>query len=127
LARLSHPVLVRGFGAVPEGRFPHLVLEFLEGPTLDALLEQQGPLALEQLLPLGLHVASALHYLAGEGIVHLDVKPSNVVMGAPPRLIDLSVAHTLEEAARLRVRVGTEAYMAPEQRSADGRVSPATD
>jgi serine/threonine protein kinase len=127
LARLAHPVLVRGFGAVAEGRFPHLVLEFLEGPTLDALLERQGPLALEQLLPLGLHVASALHYLAGEGIVHLDVKPSNVVMGAPPRLIDLSVARTLAEAAQINVPIGTDAFMAPEQCSPDGRVGPATD
>ena len=58
------------------------------------------PLALEQLLPLGLHVASALHYLAAEGVVHLDVKPSNIVMGGPPRLIDLSVARTVDEAAR---------------------------
>ena len=59
------------------------VLEHLEGPTLDELLDAHGPLALEQLLPLGLHVASALHYLAAEGVVHLDVKPSNIVMGAP--------------------------------------------
>ena len=83
-----------------EGRFPHLVLEHLDGPTLDELLARGGPLALEQFLPLGLHVASALHYLAGEGIVHLDVKPSNIVMGGPPRLIDLAVARTLAEAAR---------------------------
>jgi serine/threonine protein kinase len=73
-----------------------------------------GRLALEQLLPLGLHVASALHYLAAEGIVHLDVKPDNVVMGAPPRLIDLSVSRTITEAARLRHPTGTDAYMAPE-------------
>ncbi len=58
-----------------------------------------APLALEQVLPLALHVASALHYLAAEGVVHLDVKPSNIVMGAPPRLIDLSVARTFAEAA----------------------------
>ena len=38
LARLAHPVVVRGFGAVLDGRFPHLVLEHLEGPTLDELL-----------------------------------------------------------------------------------------
>jgi serine/threonine protein kinase len=127
LQRLAHPVVVRSFGAVLDGRFPHLVLEHLDGPTLDELLRREGSLALEQLLPLGLHIASALHYLAGEGIVHLDVKPSNVVMGAPPRLIDLSVAHTVEEAAKLRAPVGTDAYMAPEQRAADGRVGPPTD
>jgi serine/threonine protein kinase len=127
LARLAHPVVVRGFGAVPGGRFPHLVLEHLDGPTLDELLDRGGALALEQLLPLGLHVASALHYLAAEGVVHLDVKPSNVVMGGPPRLIDLSVARTTEEAARLRSPIGTDAYMAPEQAAPDGRVGPPTD
>ncbi len=51
------------------------MLEHLDGPTLDELLQRHGPLALEQLLPLGLHVASALHYMAAEGVVHLDVKP----------------------------------------------------
>ena len=103
------------------------MLEHLEGPTLDELLRRDGTLALEQLLPLALHVASALHYMAAEGVVHLDVKPSNVVMGAPPRLIDLSVARTLEQAAKLRSPIGTDAYMAPEQRAPDGRLGPPTD
>src|SRR3954451_19670393 len=92
VGRLAHPVVVRGFGAVTGGRFPHLLLEHLEGPTLAELIEAHGALAPEQLLPLGLHVASALHYLAAEAVVHLDVKPTNIVMGAPPRVIDLSVA-----------------------------------
>ncbi len=127
LQRLAHPVVVRSFGAVTEGKFPHLVLEHLDGPTLDELLAQQGPLALEQLLPLALHVASALHYLAAEGVVHLDVKPSNVVMGGPPRLIDLSVARTLEQAASERSPIGTDSYMAPEQRAPDGRLGPPAD
>ena len=127
LQRLAHPVVVRGFGAEAGGPFPHLVLEHLDGPTLDELLAQGGPLAIEQLLPLGLHVASALHYLAGEGIVHLDVKPSNIVMGGPPRLIDLSVARPVAEAAALRSPIGTDAFMAPEQCEPDGRIGPATD
>jgi serine/threonine protein kinase len=114
LDRLGHPVLVRGFDAVLRGRFPHLLIEHLEGPTLWELLDAGRGLSLEQLLPLGLHVASALHYLAGEGMVHLDVKPDNVVMGAPPRLIDLSVTRTVADAARLRHPTGTDAYMAPE-------------
>jgi eukaryotic-like serine/threonine-protein kinase len=127
LERLAHPVVVRSFGAVTAGRFPHLVLEHLDGPTLAELLQQQGALALEQLLPLALHVASALHYLANEGVVHLDVKPSNVVMGGPPRLIDLSVARTLEQAAAVRTPIGTDSFMAPEQREPDGRLGPPTD
>jgi serine/threonine protein kinase len=127
LARLAHPVLVRAFGADLDGRFPHLVLEHLEGPTLAELIAGHGALALEQLLPLGLHVASALHYLAAEDILHLDVKPSNVVMGAPPRLIDLSVARTRAEAERVRAPLGTDAYMAPEQCAPDGRIGPPAD
>jgi serine/threonine protein kinase len=128
LARLSHPVIVRGFDVVTEGRHPHLLVEHLEGPTLRELIERDGALAPEQALPLGLHAASALHYLAAEGMVHLDVKPENIVMGAPPRLIDFSVARPLAAAARLRGPVGTDAYMAPEQCDrAHGTIGPPTD
>jgi eukaryotic-like serine/threonine-protein kinase len=140
LARLGHPVVVRGFDAVLRGRFPHLLIEHLEGPTLHELLDERGGdeaagrgsgrgLPLEQLLPLGLHIASALHYLAGEGMVHLDVKPENIVMGAPPRLIDLSVARTVAEAAALRHPTGTDAYMAPElcAAGAAGPIGPPAD
>lgn len=56
-----------------------------------------------------------LHYLAGEGVVHLDVKPTNVIMAATPRLIDLSVARTLDQLGEITRPVGTDAYMAPEQ------------
>ena len=115
LARISHPVVVRGFDTAGGGPFPHLLLEHLEGPTLQALLDRHGPVGLEQLLPLGMHVAAALHYLAREGVVHLDVKPDNLVMGAPPRLIDFSVSRSLASAARLKKPVGTDQYMAPEQ------------
>jgi eukaryotic-like serine/threonine-protein kinase len=115
LERFAHPVLVRGFGAVVEGARPHLVLEHLEGPTLRRLLKKYGPLPLEQLLPLGLHVSAALHYLSTEGIVHLDVKPSNIVMGAPPRLIDMSIWRTQESARKSSGGMGTRLYMAPEQ------------
>jgi eukaryotic-like serine/threonine-protein kinase len=127
LARLAHPIVVRGFGAVTEGPFPHLLLEHLEGPTLAELLQADGPLALEQVLPLGLHLASALHYLNNQGVAHLDVKPSNVVMGVPPRLIDLSVARTHAQAARVRTPIGTDAYMAPEQAAPDGRLGAPAD
>ena len=115
LDRLAHPVVVRSFDAVLEGDRPHVVLEHLDGPRLSTLLRRFGPLALDQLLPLGLEMCSALHYLSTESVVHLDVKPSNIIMGSPPRLIDLSIARTLDAAAELDHVVGTDAYLAPEQ------------
>jgi eukaryotic-like serine/threonine-protein kinase len=130
LERLSHPTIVRGFDAVLDGPYPHLLIEHLEGPTLPRVIRKGGPLPLQQALPLVLHVAAALHYMVGERMVHLDVKPDNIVMGVPPRLIDLSIACDLDRAARLRGPIGTDAYMAPEQcldRPADAAIGPASD
>lgn len=115
LGRLNHPVVVRSFGAVLEPPRPHVVLEYLEGPPLSTLIRKYGPLPMEQLLPLALQLCSALHYLSQEEIVHLDVKPRNIIMGAPPRLIDMSVARTFARAKRINGHVGTDLYMAPEQ------------
>jgi serine/threonine protein kinase len=115
LRRLAHPCLVRCFDAALEGRYPHVMLEHLEGPTLRRLIKQQTTIPLEQLLPLALHVAAVLQYMANEGFVHLDVKPSNIVMGVPPRLIDLSIAQSFESAAGIRHSLGTDPYMPPEQ------------
>src|SRR5918999_460337 len=64
LDRLSHPVLMRGFGADSKGPCPHVLVEHLEGPTLRRLVRRGGPLPLEQLLPLAAHVAAALSYMA---------------------------------------------------------------
>lgn len=127
--RLDHPVIVRAFDAGVEGPRPHFTLEHLEGPRLSTLLRRYGPLPLDQLLPLALQLSSALHYMHRVGMVHLDVKPKNIIMGGPPRLIDLSVAGTFEQAARLTVPAGTAGYMSPEQQYPDGRagVGPAAD
>ncbi|MDQ4049814.1 MAG: serine/threonine protein kinase, partial [Actinomycetota bacterium] len=129
LERLAHPVLLRGFDAVPEGDFPHVLVEHLEGPTLRRLIKRTGPLPAQQVLPLALHVAAALHYLAGEGMVHLDVKPENIIMGIPPRLIDFSLVQPLDRARRIKGWIGTRAYMPPEQCAPGeaGQIGPASD
>lgn len=115
LDRLAHPGLVRSLGGVLTGQRPHLVLEHIEGPRLSSLIRRHGALQPAQFLPLALHLCSVCHYLAAEGFVHLDIKPSNTIMAAPPRLIDLSVARTTSEASKLQSPVGTDPYMAPEQ------------
>jgi eukaryotic-like serine/threonine-protein kinase len=129
LQRLNHPVLVRGFDAVLEGPRPHIVLEHLEGPRLSTLLRKYGPLPMEQLLPLGIQLSSALYYMSECRMVHLDVKPRNIIMAAPPRLIDLSIAKSFEDAASLSGAIGTDAYMAPEQTDprTRGPIGPAAD
>jgi serine/threonine protein kinase len=129
LDQLSHPVLMRGFGADLEWPYPHVLVEHLEGPTLRRLIRRGGPVSLEQALPLALNIASAIHYLASEDWVHLDIKPDNLVMGIPPRLIDMSLARTVERARRITGYIGTNAYMPPEQclPGEAGEIGPASD
>jgi serine/threonine protein kinase len=60
--------------------------------------------------------------------VHLDVKPKNLIMGAPPRLIDLSIARSIEAARVITQPIGTDAFMAPEQcRPVPNRIGPPAD
>jgi eukaryotic-like serine/threonine-protein kinase len=114
LEATDHPRIVRSFGAELDGPRPHVVLEYLDGPRLSSLIRRHG-VVVEQLLPLALEVCSALHYLAARRIVHLDVKPRNIIMAESPRLIDLSLAMPLDEVGRISKPIGTDAYMAPEQ------------
>jgi eukaryotic-like serine/threonine-protein kinase len=115
LATVNHPVVVRGLRHDLEGARPHVVLEQIDGPRLSSLLRRHGRLPEQQYLPLGIEIAGSLHYLRRIGWTHLDIKPSNIIMGAPARLIDLSVARPIDDAAELDAEIGTDAYMAPEQ------------
>jgi serine/threonine protein kinase len=128
LSELNHPVIARLLRDGTDDERPHIVLEHVEGPRLSTLIRRFGPLETEQAAPLAVEVASALHYLHGLGVVHLDIKPKNLIMGAPPRVIDLSIARRFHDAASLTTPVGTDAYMAPEQAAPTlGLVGPAAD
>lgn len=115
LRSLNHPGIARLFAYDSEGERPYLVLENIDGPSLSSLISSYGHLPLHQLLPLGLELCSALHYLRHAGVCHLDLKPSNVIMGAPAKLIDFSIALDAKEAADLDHPIGSDEYMAPEQ------------
>ncbi len=93
LRRLAHPHLVRGFEVI-EGSPPVVVLETLGGETLAALIERrERRLSARELGYLGLHLCSAVGYLHRHGLLHLDLKPSNVIAEAGrAKVIDLSVA-----------------------------------
>jgi len=129
LATVNHPVVVRGLRHDLDGERPHVVLEQIDGPRLSSLLRRHGRLPEQQYLPLAIEVAGALHYLRRLGWTHLDIKPSNIIMGAPARLIDLSVARPIPDAADLTTEIGTDAYMAPEQCAPGrrGRPGPESD
>jgi serine/threonine protein kinase len=117
LISMSHPNLVRAY-AVHTAPRPALVLETLGGETLAHLVENGAkPLSPVELGHLGLQLGSALRYLHGRRILHLDLKPSNVIV-EPGRvkLIDLSHACPPGPAPAGR---GTWCYMAPEQARGD--------
>jgi serine/threonine protein kinase len=105
---------------------PVLILETLGGATLDALVAmRRRRLPAADLCFLGMHLASALHYLHGEGWLHLDLKPSNVVADRGRAVvIDLSLARRPGRAPRRGY--GTRGYLSPEQ-AAGGPLGPATD
>jgi len=128
LRSIQHPAIPRCFDAV-DGDRPHLAMELIEGPRLSTLIRRQRSLGPEQILPLALQACAAVHFLHSQQLVHLDVKPKNVVMAPSPMLIDLSIANTVERAATLRGPIGTDAYMAPEQCGVygHGAIGPAAD
>ncbi|MCA8926346.1 MAG: serine/threonine protein kinase, partial [Planctomycetes bacterium] len=120
-ARLRHPhvVGVRGSG-VHEG-VPYVVLDYVEGETLQARLDRQGPLPAAEVLRIGRALASALCHAHDHGVVHRDVKPENVLMDrrGQVRLSDFGLALDLESSnERLTLTghfLGTPGYWAPEQ------------
>ena len=115
LDRLEHPVLVRGLASVLEGPYPHLLLKYVNGANLKDVLEAEATLPTGEALDLAVDLLAAAEHLAQHEVVHLDIKPSNVVMTDPPRLIDLGAARSFEELEARRTPIGTAAYMAPEQ------------
>lgn len=128
-AGLRHPHLVTVYDVVPEGGAVLLVTEYVEGETLaDAL--RRGPLETERVVAVLRGVADALDHAHSRGIVHRDVKPANVLLGArgAVKLADLGIA-TAEDATRITRTggaLGTVAYMAPEQFE-PGPATPAVD
>lgn len=124
-SQLAHPGLVRFVRWSVEPPRPHLVFELVEAPTVEDHLEGSGPLSVPDVCLLGIRMLGALQYMHAIGVLHLDVKPANVTIGDPPRLLDLSLARA---GARVRLDrpTGTPAYMAPEQCRAES-VTPATD
>jgi serine/threonine protein kinase len=122
-ARLAHPGIVTLYEAAVDDEGAYLVSEFVRGTTLDRLLAE-GRLSDRDVVQIGIALCDALAHAHANGVIHRDVKPSNVLIPERPtspaglaRLTDFGVARVLGGDA-LTVTgdvIGTVAYMAPEQ------------
>jgi serine/threonine protein kinase len=133
-ARLQHPAIVTLYEAAVDDDGAYLVSELVRGRTLDQLLDK-GQLSDRDILRIAISLLDALAHAHDQGVIHRDVKPSNVLVPArrlseahPAKLTDFGVARVVGGDALTRTGdvVGTLAYMSPEQ--AEGReAGPAAD
>ena len=135
LARLQHNSIIQiiEFGSLANG-WPFLAMEYIEGPTLEQLLEP-GPLSIPSALVVLEQMALALHHAHANNVIHRDLKPSNVLVRSGDlhqvKLIDFGLARILDgDGERLtgdKQMIGSLTYMAPEQAEGAHDVTPAAD
>jgi serine/threonine-protein kinase len=122
-ARVSHPNVVGVHDVGVEEGVPYLVMELLSGETLDKRLAHEGTLAVETAVDLLLPICDAVDHAHRAGVIHRDVKPSNILLQqrddgtVTPKLVDFGVA-TLRERRLITGAlgpIGTPTYMSPEQ------------
>ncbi|MEO8541009.1 MAG: serine/threonine-protein kinase, partial [bacterium] len=117
-ALIDSPNVVRVLEFASDGGRPYIVTEFVDGPSLEAVL-QNGPMSSEAASNVGIGVANALAAASNRNIVHRDIKPANILMApdGTAKVTDFGIA-TLNQGSSLTVPgmfVGTAAYAAPEQ------------
>ncbi|MGH7495751.1 MAG: CHASE2 domain-containing serine/threonine-protein kinase [bacterium] len=124
---LNHPNIVTVYHADEAGPYSYLVMEFLEGKTLEEIIKAEGPLPLRRTLETLLPICDALQYAHQRGVVHRDLKPANIMCtgAGAVKLMDFGIAHILSSTLTQEgALLGTPSYMAPEQmlgEKVDGR------
>lgn len=123
-AALHHPNIVPVLDAGEDGGHPYMATAFVEGPTLAERLTQ-GPLPFAEAAQIIRDLAEALDHAHGQGVLHRDVKPANVILDRDgrPNLLDFGLAYRQDHGAELTHDgevLGTPAYLAPE--IATGRI-----
>jgi serine/threonine protein kinase len=137
IERLDHPNVVRGLGhgTLADGR-PYLLLEYIEGPSLREVLHERGALPPADMLAIFEPLCDALNVAHDAGLVHRDVKASNVILAPRPDgsirpvLLDFGLVKLVDQVGpgltSSRSMLGTPAAMAPEQMRGQ-QVDPRTD
>jgi eukaryotic-like serine/threonine-protein kinase len=123
--RLHHPGIVAVFdvGEHPETKDPYIVLEYVDGESLNRILHREKKLALSRALKLAEEIADALDYAHAQGVIHRDIKPANILVTQEghAKIADFGIAKLNLAHFTLPGKVlGTPAYMAPEQLSGEG-------
>jgi eukaryotic-like serine/threonine-protein kinase len=124
---LSHPHIVTLFDIGEERGVPYLAMEYVEGETLSALIDRGERFAPEKVVALVSQIASAVDYAHTKGVVHRDVKPSNLILyeGERVKVTDFGIAKMVDtEMTQQGQMLGTPSYMSPEQamgEKVDGR------
>jgi putative two-component system response regulator len=129
VARLKHPNILEVFDFASDEGVAYIVMELVTGGTLESCIG--SPMRLEDVLDILSPIAAALDYAHSRGVLHRDVKPSNILMrgDGTPVLADFGLSRLTQASHRLTeagVVVGTAEYMSPEQ-AADRPLGPASD
>lgn len=125
VGRLEHPNVVQIFDAVPDPAGPYLVMEYVEGQTLRRFCRADALLPLEQIVEVGFKCAMALGYVFRQGLIHRDVKPANILAVTDGeqivdvKITDFGSVFNLQADHTQVYRVGSLAYMSPEQLNGD--------
>jgi serine/threonine protein kinase len=125
VGRLKHPNVVEILDAVPDGDASYLVMEVVEGVTLRRFCRADNLLPLAQILEVGFKCAMALSYCYRQGLIHRDVKPANLLVKldgdqiTEVKLTDFGSVFNMQSEQTQIYRVGSLAYMSPEQLDGD--------
>jgi len=118
--KLTHPNIVTLRAFEENNGNPFLVMDYIEGQTLDDYLAEKGKLSEDEVIRVLRPIAAALDYAHGEGVVHRDVKPANVMIrnDGHPFILDFGIAREIQETMTRvtgKLSSGTLLYMSPEQ------------
>jgi WD40 repeat protein len=119
-AAVTHDNVIAIHGVEGDAPIPYLIMQFIEGRTLQQKLERSGPLPLSEILRLGIQIADGLAAAHRHGLIHRDVKPANILLEngvERVKITDFGLARAVDDATLTQsgIIAGTPAYMSPEQ------------